>query len=424
MAWFGHARKIFVPLTVCTALLATGAPGRAQQTPDVAAVPVYTLEALLTRAARESPALNTSRAAQATSRAGLITARAYPNPEFAIEQGRLNARRAGADTGSNLALSWVQPIESPWLRDARLRGANARVDFALAQTAALQTNLNAAIRDAFFDQLKFKAQLQGLTEDLQLTEQIRDRIAARVRIGEAPRFDLLRAENEVAGVRKNLDATRPRIRQAQLALRQLVSPSLEADFDLILTAGDIRPLTQTDYLALKYAVVESNPDMVLARQALIGAERQVEIERQQVLPRVELRATHERDPSVSLMRIGAQVTLPLLDRREGPIAEATAEVQRARLALDERRFDSDARFEAAWQAYQGALAQESAIQNGILERARQVLLVAEAAYRLGERGIIEYLDAQRQFRLVRAELLDARLDLQRARSDLERLAGR
>lgn len=164
--------------------------------------------------------------------------------------------------------------------------------------------------------------------------------------------------------------------------------------------------------------------MVLARQALIGAERQVEIERQQVLPRVELRATHERDPSVSLMRIGAQVTLPLLDRREGPIAEATAEVQRARLALDERRFDSDARFEAAWQAYQGALAQESAIQNGILERARQVLLVAEAAYRLGERGIIEYLDAQRQFRLVRAELLDARLDLQRARSDLERLAGR
>ncbi len=56
MAWFGHARKIFVPLTVCTALLATGAPGRAQQTPDVAAVPVYTLEALLTRAARESPA--------------------------------------------------------------------------------------------------------------------------------------------------------------------------------------------------------------------------------------------------------------------------------------------------------------------------------------------------------------------------------
>ena len=147
MAWFGRARRFLAPLAVCTALAATGASARAQQTSDVASVPVYTLEALLTRAARESPALSTSRAAQATSRAGLITARAYPNPELAIEQGRLNARRAGADTGSSLALSWIQPIESPWLRDARLRGANARVDLAVAQTSALQTNLNAAIRD-------------------------------------------------------------------------------------------------------------------------------------------------------------------------------------------------------------------------------------------------------------------------------------
>ena len=66
MAWFGRARRMLAPMAVCTALVATGAPARAQQTPDVAAPPVYTLEALMTRAARESPALNTSRAAQAT----------------------------------------------------------------------------------------------------------------------------------------------------------------------------------------------------------------------------------------------------------------------------------------------------------------------------------------------------------------------
>jgi outer membrane protein, heavy metal efflux system len=53
-----------------------------------------------------------------------------------------------------------------------------------------------------------------------------------------------------------------------------------------------------------------------------------------------------------------------------------------------------------------------------------VLDVAEAAYRLGERGILEYLDAQRQFRLIRNDLVVARYNLLITRTQLERLAGR
>ena len=119
-----------------------------------------------------------------------------------------------------------------------------------------------------------------------------------------------------------------------------------------------------------------------------------------------------------------QVSLPLLDRREGPIAEAIAQAERARVALVQRRFETEAAFEGAWQAYQVARSQVQAIEGGVLARARQVLAIAEAAYRLGERGILEYLDAQRQFRLVRNDLIAARFDLQRARTELERLAGR
>ncbi len=402
---------------ICAALL--HAPTGAQPVP-----PLYTLEALQARASRESPALATSRAGQLAARAGITTASAYPNPEVSLEPGRLGARRPGAETGASTALALTQPIEMPALRQARLHSATARVDLAAAETVALQSNLNAAIRDAFFNLIKTRAIRQALAEDLVLTEQIRDVIAARVRIGEAPRFDILRADNEVAGMLKHLDATVPRIRQAQIALRQLVSPSLENEFDLAISATDTRILNQADYLALQQAVLERNPAVLLARQTLSGAERQIELERQQVLPRIELRAHHERAPSTHLTRIGAQVVLPLLDRRAGPIAEASARAQRASLALAEHRFDAQAQFDGAWQAYQSALIQVNAIEDGILDRARQVLSVAEAAYRLGERGIIEYLDAQRQFRLVRTELLEARFELQRARTDLERIAGR
>ncbi|MBS0465774.1 MAG: TolC family protein, partial [Proteobacteria bacterium] len=48
----------------------------------------------------------------------------------------------------------------------------------------------------------------------------------------------------------------------------------------------------------------------------------------------------------------------------------------------------------------------------------------EAAYRFGERGILDVLDAQRVLRSVRADLLQARYELQAARIELDFLAGR
>ena len=44
---------------------------------------------------------------------------------------------------------------------------------------------------------------------------------------------------------------------------------------------------------------------------------------------------------------------------------------------------------------------------------------AEAAYRLGERGILEVLDAQRVLRTVRLEFLNAQFDRQAALIDLD-----
>jgi cobalt-zinc-cadmium efflux system outer membrane protein len=47
--------------------------------------------------------------------------------------------------------------------------------------------------------------------------------------------------------------------------------------------------------------------------------------------------------------------------------------------------------------------------------------VAEAAYRFGERGFLEVLDAQRVFRAARAELITGRYELAAAWVEIERL---
>jgi cobalt-zinc-cadmium efflux system outer membrane protein len=49
--------------------------------------------------------------------------------------------------------------------------------------------------------------------------------------------------------------------------------------------------------------------------------------------------------------------------------------------------------------------------------------VAEAAYRFGERGFLDVLDAQRVLRSVRADIIDARYQLQISRVALDQLMG-
>ena len=64
-----------------------------------------------------------------------------------------------------------------------------------------------------------------------------------------------------------------------------------------------------------------------------------------------------------------------------------------------------------------------ALSQGSVREAEAALRVAQAAYRFGERGILDVLDAQRVLRSVRADLIEARYQLQEARVMLDRLTG-
>ena len=79
--------------------------------------------------------------------------------------------------------------------------------------------------------------------------------------------------------------------------------------------------------------------------------------------------------------------------------------------------------ESAYQRYLVAQNQVAAFENGLLKQAESVLNVAESAYRFGERGILEYLDAQRTYRAVKKDYLAARFDYVAAMLEIERLLG-
>ena len=395
---------------------------------------VYTLESLVQMGQNGSLAVEGAKAQSQAARAGLITAQTYPNPEIDFNTGPFRPTAAGAQSGgvsgNSFGAAVSQRIERPSLRQARSTAAQTNIRSTDLGLIVLQNDIAALIKVRYFEVLKRGEELTAAREELQLTEQIRERIRVRTRTGESPRFDLIRADTEVALATKEVERISARLAESRSLLQQAVGTALPDSFQ---TTGDFyRKVPIADLNQIRANALTSNPVIRKSQVDAQRAQQQIQIEKRAILPSFSLRLMQDREPEISSTRIGIAMAIPLWDQRKGPINEALALASKADLETQQRLFELNQALSAGWQQYQSALktvqAYEGSTNNvpgtaGILTQAKTVVDIAEAAYRFGERGILEYLDARRQFRLARGELINARFDLHVAAAELERLAA-
>ncbi len=396
-------------------------PGARVASPGAHATPRYTLEELVAMSRAQGRLLAAARAGTLAARAGVQGARAYPNPRVELYGNDARARRAGALPGAGSEIALSQPIENPALRSARVSAAEASVATAEAAYASTEVQLVAEVRRRFYDTLRAAQALEATRDDLALTEQVAERVRARVEAGESARFDLVRARTELEVARSALAEAGASLAQARALLRRAVAPALPERFTL---AGEVQPILDAGALAsLRDAVLERNPSLRVANAEARRRARRVDVERGLVLPSVAIELRELRSPELRTVQAGIALSVPLANRREGPILAAEQLAQRARLDAERARFELAQDFEAAASAYEASVSKLRSLEGGIVESARSAVAIAEAAYRLGERGILELLDARRTYRAVRRELIVARYGVQDARIELERLAG-
>ena len=384
---------------------------------------VLTLEQLIGLARTQSPALSAVRAQLLAVQAGVQGAAAYPNPQIEAIAGNVRSRgNLGANfSGTGTDFGVAQPIENPWLRRARIAAAQASATGAQASVAVAEAAVLAELRQRYFEVLRTQEELQAARDDAVLAEQIRERVRVRVRVGESPRFDLIRADTEVSIARRNVTTAQSRVVQAKALLRLAVAPGMPAEFEI--QGEPERPVDAEGIDALLAAMLESSPALRAAEAEIQRAQQQIGVERGLVWPNAGVRVLQSNAPDVRSLQAGVFINVPVFDQRIGPIRAAQQQFERSRFEAEQRRFELAQSFDAARQAYLASAEQLRALEGGIISGARTSLEIAEAAYRLGERGILEFLDAQRTFRAVRNELIAARFGLQAARIELERLAG-
>ncbi len=410
-----HARGA----ALCVALLLTGA-AQAKSTSSVG-VPGVGLAEFLALVERNNPELEAARQQRAIADAESLIARAYPNPELEIGGGPWRSR-LGAGTGSATAYGFTQPIELPSVRAARIGAAAAGIESAgaLGQTVRLAIGYQA--RQAFFELLRRQEDERIARENVELLQQIRDRVLKRVEVGEAPRFELIRADSEALVAQNALATSRLRVEEARASLRRLTANTLPPQFGVSGAEPDLPVVPPLS--ALQPEMIAVHPALRALAAERERARRRLEQERALAAPQPALRFGETRDPEMRASMVGVTLSIPLWNRREGQIAQARAGIDLVSAQIEQQRVQLLRELDSAYARLDIAQRQIGTFEAGLLRSAGAALQATEAAYRFGERSFLEVLDAQRTLRVVRGDYNQVRYDRVAAWLDIERLRAR
>jgi len=262
--------------------------------------PTLTLQDFMSLALKHNPGVAASQAQRDAARAGERTAAAYPNPVIEAGAGPSLSRDGRDGLDSNWAFGVSQPIDYPALRSFRIRGAQAGTGLAQAGLQAFQITLLADVKAAFYDIIRRQGEKQIASEDFTLLDQIRARVKVRVDTGEAPRYELIKADAELLNAQKTLQSAELRVRQAKAVLSRLVGTSLGEDFEV---SGDLSAPRELPALGdLREEVVARNPVMAQSQAEQVRARARLNVEREMSIPQVSIRAEVDRDPDLQNWR--------------------------------------------------------------------------------------------------------------------------
>ena len=384
--------------------------------------PQYSLQDLIDIAKRENPILDVLKAKEDAAKSSVVTAESFLNPE--IEAGSGPSKFRTPSTNSHQKQNWgvtlSQPLEFPNVRSARKAVAESRVNYAGSVTEATIINLSLQIKKAFYEVLQNEAILKIAEGDRDALNDIRGRVALRVEVGEAPRYELIKADTELIAAQRDADAAKLRIYESKLYLRGLVSKSIVDTFDV---TGTLPPSDISLNMEQLKDDINKSPRLKQIKASTEIAENRLRLEEKLINPGVTLKAGVDQDPDITSYRFGLSIPIPIWNQRQGLIGEAAANYRELQAQYTDQELTLRRDIEAAFQRYLIAQQQVRTFESSLLSQAESVLKVAESAYRYGERGILEYLDAQRTYRLVRKDYLASRYDYIVAILEIEQLLG-
>lgn len=379
----------------------------------------FTINDLISISLESSPQVLAARDQSKAIKGQLSSARAIPNPEFEVSTGQQRSATGPLTVGNVSSWSVTQPLDMPYTRFPRVNAAEANLRAAEATRIAFEVETISKVQQRYYELMRREAEQKAAEEDMSLTKQIRDRMQIRYDVGETARFELIRVQTEFLNAQIAAESSKLRVEQARSQLRQAVGHQLPADFKVVIEQPKQEVLPSL--AALLNEVQAQSPEMQKAKAEVEATESKLSFEKNSRLPRLAFKASQYNDPNFTDRLYGLQVSIPIWDFRGGQVAEAEANASKAKNQLNAQSQTLDQQMETAYKLYQMTSYQVKVLSQEVVQLAASAQRIAEVSYRYGERGMLEYLDAQRTFRAARNDLIKARFDLASVVTEIQRL---
>jgi outer membrane protein, heavy metal efflux system len=368
----------------------------------------------------------------------LITSSLFPNPSLFADCQLIPLQHA--DIKNQLGPpQWDALVTFPidWLlfgkRLAAMKAAQLGIDVSSADYADVFRIQVAKTVDAFYEVLTDKAYFELAEKNLEeLTdlEKLTDELAKSKKVGDLERDRIKLAVHESLLERHDrelaLDVAKARLRP--FLGRTAADADYEVDGELTVTAV-VPPPKLEEALALAEA---HRPDLLSGRKAIDHATAIVEFERRKAKPQVAIQPgwsyydqRHiDGFRNGSMFDMGISTTLPLTDRNQGNIHKARALVQERQLNYNGNRADALAEVEVSVASYDDAVEHLTLFNTPeTLKAAHDLRKNIEAAYRAGDRKLIDLLDAHKAYRDRLAHVIEFESDYWRWLNKLNAAVG-
>jgi cobalt-zinc-cadmium efflux system outer membrane protein len=391
------------------------------------AAQVYSLDMIVDLALAKNPLVSSAEGNIEQQKGQQTAAGAYPNPVVTGLGGHgmlRDTRSAGSGTTQSLSeynVTVGQPVEWPALRAARQQVAD--LGFATANVGLLETrlNLSSQVKAAFYDLLLAQKGADLARQNLDTVEGVARIVKARVKSGEAPQFESIKAEVEVLKARQQLARADNVVRISRVVVDTLTGGSLGATYAV---QGEFRMIPRgLSIEGLMARMMEQHPSIQRLLRSVEQSEWKIEFERQARVPTVTVSGSYWRELGREAFQGGLSVPMPLWYRRQGEIAASLGAKRREEAELLRTRNELG---RAVYQHFQDVRTTAELIEvfdKGLLKQAQEALRLAQFSFQQGASSLLEVLDAQRVQRQILLDYAEARHALSVSLARLEQAVG-
>ena len=414
----------FLTFSVLMTVLVAGASGTPAssfaQTKEH--VSTFNLDRIIELALERNPIIAGARSVIEQNEGMRTQAGAYPNPTIGGQTGSGALR--DPTTGPRVTeygMTLHQTVEWPGMRAARQDAAEAGLASATVGLDEARLNLVAEVKQAFYELLLSERTVDLLQQNLEIVQEVARIVRARVRSGEGPQFEAVKAEVEVLKAKQEMTKAKNVVRVKLVGLDTLTSGALGPRYQV---QGDFRSLRdRLDPEQMAARDLSQHP--ILKRQGKLveQAELTVTKERQGRVPNVTLFGGYAREAGREGMVAGVSLPTPLWYRQQGHIATALGTQRKEEAGLLRARNDLTRAINQHAREAETAQDQILVYEEGLLKQAQEALRIAQLSFRQGASSLLDVLDAQRVQRQITVDYNLARFELSQALTRFERAVG-